>query len=380
VALAGFASQPPFILIGLVLIDIGLTFGYPVGVTSQLRTTSAAISVLFAVMIGALSLRFKSKTLLLAGLLSYIISAIGCYIAPSFQALLLAYSLTGIGFALINSLSMSIIGEYLPIKRRSNVVGIRMASAALSYLIGSQAISFLSINAGWRQAFSLFVLPISVISLIVVAWGIPNKPREEVHHSSNPGIFEGFKSVFSNRSAIGCLLGYTLYTVTFAVLLVFNASFLRQAFLVSISFASITYIINSLGYIAANLFSGRIVKSIGFSKAAAISSLIAGISTLVYLNVPNLWISVIFALVTCTASGVVSVAGQGLALEQVPHFRSTMMSLVSASASAGSAIAGAVGGYVLILSGYGSLGYTMGILSIIATVVYYRFTIDPNIR
>ena len=51
--ISSFVTQPPLIITGLLLIDIGLTFSYPVGVAGQIRTTASVISAIIASLLGA---------------------------------------------------------------------------------------------------------------------------------------------------------------------------------------------------------------------------------------------------------------------------------------------------------------------------------------
>lgn len=46
------ATQPHLAVTGLLLIEIGLTFGTPVGVTGQIRTASSVIAILFSLLMG----------------------------------------------------------------------------------------------------------------------------------------------------------------------------------------------------------------------------------------------------------------------------------------------------------------------------------------
>ena len=79
--ISSFSTQPSGIITSLLLIEIGLTFGVPVGLTGQLRTTSSIVGVFVALLLGVLSLRYSSRSLLLTGSLLLIIAAVGCAFA-----------------------------------------------------------------------------------------------------------------------------------------------------------------------------------------------------------------------------------------------------------------------------------------------------------
>ena len=79
----------PTLVTGLLLIDIGNTFNTPVGISGQIRTASSALSIIFALLMGFLSIKYKHKMLLTTGLIFYGISAITCGIAPNFTIMII---------------------------------------------------------------------------------------------------------------------------------------------------------------------------------------------------------------------------------------------------------------------------------------------------
>jgi hypothetical protein len=47
-AIAGAPMEPPGILTNLLLIEIGLTFGCPIGLAGQIKTTSSTVGIIMA--------------------------------------------------------------------------------------------------------------------------------------------------------------------------------------------------------------------------------------------------------------------------------------------------------------------------------------------
>ena len=85
---SSFATQPPGLITMLLLIEIGLTFGQQVGISGQIRTLSSIVGLIVSLLLGALSIKFSSRSLLLTGLLLLNLSAIGCSIAWNFTSML----------------------------------------------------------------------------------------------------------------------------------------------------------------------------------------------------------------------------------------------------------------------------------------------------
>ena len=171
--MSNVVSGAPIIISGLLLIDIGVSFGYPVGVTGQIATAYSAITIVFALAVGVLSTRYQPKTLLTAGILLNTISALGSYYATSFPMLIIAYSLTGISSAIVFPMTATIIGDAFISERRSSALGWATAGNPFSVLFGSPTVSYIAGQFGWRSAFLFFMLSISIVGLALVYFGLP---------------------------------------------------------------------------------------------------------------------------------------------------------------------------------------------------------------
>ena len=122
-AFSSFATETPGILTGLLLIDIGVTFGVPVGIMGQVRTVSSIVAVFSALLVGVLSVRYNHRSLLGVGLLSILVSGLGCAFAQSYIMMLIFYPLTGFGLSLAGPMALTLIAEYFTLEGRSRAIG-----------------------------------------------------------------------------------------------------------------------------------------------------------------------------------------------------------------------------------------------------------------
>jgi len=90
--------------------------------------------------------------------------------------------------------------------------------------------------------------------------------------------------------------------------------------------------------------------------------------------------SLVLAFISCILAGMRYSASDNLTLEQLPEFRGTLMSISSAASSLGSTLGAGIGGLVLTLGDYGSLGISLGSFGMIAAVVYLLLAIDPTVE
>ena len=374
---SGFTVSSTNIVTSLLLIEIGSTFGVSVGIAGQIRTLSYIVAIASSLLLGALSIRFNHKKLLLIGLLSSTLSALGSGLSLNFGMMFLSYSLNGVGMAMVLPMVFSLIAEYFPEEKRPNVIGLFIASQGSSNVIGSPIVGYISENWGWRLTFLGYIFPVALISLVLTIRLIPSKSsigRDTLRVS----VFSGFRELFSNRSAVFCLIGFTFSTMAFQALVTYGASFYRQRFLLSMGSATLFYIAAPLCFILGSLFGGRLVNRVGRKTLTVASGLIAGVFTVFFSNVPFMAVSMALAMAVALFNGVRNVAANNLTLEQLPRLRGLMMSLFSAADNLGMAFGSGIGGYTLLLYDYGALGISLGAMGIISALMFHFFTRGPT--
>ena len=372
------AIQPPYMLTGLLLVDIALTFGISVGVAGQIRTLSSIVAVVSALIMGALSIRFKHKSLLMTGLLFISISALGCSLAPDFYTMLVCYPITGLGMFMVRPMINTLIAEHFPLEKRAGAIGWTAAGGALAYLIGSPVIGLIAVIGGWRLAFLGFVLPLIVVSLMFAVVGLPSTPQGLRSTVSKGNYLEGFKGVLLNRSAVACLVGNMLSTAAFQLILLYSAAFLRQRFLAPTGFISIVFMGGAVCYILGSLFSGRFVNRFGRKPLTVLAALLAGMFFISTTNTPNMWLSIALSYLGDLFAGIRYTASTSLTLEQVPGFRGTTMSVNEAAYSMGETLGAAIGGLSLLIYNYEVLGLSLGAMGVAAAVIIQFLASDPT--
>jgi len=312
------------------------------------------------------------------GLLFVIISALGCSLALNFTMMLVFYALSGLGWAMVAPMAITLIGVHLPLKKRGSAIGWLLTGVALAGLIGAPVIGIIAEVGGWRWAFLGFVLPIALLSLLLAAKGVPSPTRSH-HISKSKGLYlEGFKRVFSNRSATACLLGGVFGMAARQAIVLYGVSFFRQQFLVTIEFATILILIWSLCFIIGSLVGGRMINRLGRKPVTILAAVLSGIFIIAFTNVPNIWLALTLMFLGCVFTSMRATAINSLTLEQVPSFRGTMMSILAAAASMGAALGSGFGGLALLLFNYKVLGLTLGAMSITSGLINYFWVIDPT--
>jgi predicted MFS family arabinose efflux permease len=373
-----FATSPLGILTGLFLLRMAESFGVSKGVMGQINAVSSAVAVIFALLMGMLSVRFKHNVLLLAGLLSLSVSAIGCYVAWDFYSMFLLYSLSGIGIAMVSPMTIALVGEYLALEKRARAVGLVIAGGSLAYFVGAPIMGVMAGFGGWRMTLLGFVIPFSIVSLFLAFVGVPSASSSHESSVDKGSYLESIREIVSSRSAVGCLIGNVFRNAAFMAILLYSTVFFIERFGLSEDRASFVILGAALCYTLGSVVASSLVNRYGRKLSTVSTALLASIFTMSYAYVPSIWLSLTLDFTAAWFMGMMASAASSLTLEQVPRFRGSMMSLGSAATSLGSAVGAAVGGMALIWYDYEALGSILGGLGIISAVVFYFVTIDPT--
>jgi predicted MFS family arabinose efflux permease len=374
---SSFATQPAGLITSLLLIDIGLTFGVPVGVAGQLRTISSIVGVLVALLLGVISLRYSARSLLLTGSVLLNISAIGCAFAWDFASILVIYSLTGVGVTMIAPMINTLIGANFPREKRSKILGLSAAGTSIAYLICSPLVSYISGVAGWRLVFLLLMLPVSLVGLAIGYIDAPKSPRMRKPTKARE-LLSGYRSVLSDRSAVFCLIGTMLSWTSFAGSLTYSISFFRQQFLLALLWASILLSAMALSKTLGHLTVSQLIAKLGRKNAAVASIFSMAVLTFGYLYSLDFWVSVVLVCFSCTLAGYMHSSVDSLNLEQVPEYRSSMQSLSFAFYTMGGVMGAGIGGLALVFGGYSVLGVLLGLCGFASALILYVFAREPQ--
>ncbi|MCW3987955.1 MAG: MFS transporter [Candidatus Bathyarchaeota archaeon] len=133
----------------------------------------------------------------------------------------------------------------------------------------------------------------------------------------------------------------------------------------------------ALIYITGSVMGGRLVSRFGRKKLTVIGAFLCGVLVFTFINVPSFWLSLILYYTAGFTSGMRTSVYTSLALEQVPEYRRTMMSLSQFSTNLAMALGIGLGGLILVSFDYGHMGF-LGIAYIIASLIFHFFTIDPT--
>ncbi len=216
---------------------------------------------------GPLSDRFGRRPILLGAIGGYILCALACSFATSFEMLIAMRVAQGLCGAALGVLVTSIIRDQFEgdamARRMSTIFLVFMAVPIVAPLVGSAVLLF----AGWRSIFDLF----AIMAVLVLSWVALRLPETLAPENTTPieprALAAAWKQVITNRSA-NCymLAGGTSQGALFGYL---NSS--QQIFDKTFSapdFFPIGFAIIAFGIACANFTNSRIVERSGARRVS----------------------------------------------------------------------------------------------------------------
>jgi predicted MFS family arabinose efflux permease len=354
------------LLTGLLLIEIGQTYGISVGLTNQIKTFNSLTAIFAALAMGFLSLRIRHKTLLIAGLTLSAICAIGSSFAPSFTLLIIIYSIGGLAGNTIFPMTNSILGTNVSSSDRPKALGWMFAGGAALYVVGYPIVNYIG---DWRNAFLLFSLPFVLVALFLSLTGI----RSDELASSKVDIMAGYKGILASKSALACLISTGLGLGVWQIILSLSSSFLRQKIGMSRGDAVYAIMAMALVFMSGSLIARKIIPKYGRKNTVVVSNILLAFGLILFTASFNLVMALGVGIITCFIAGVRTNATMSLNLEQLPELRGPMMSMSAAFGSTGNVLSLSLSGFLLIKYGWGVMGSVIGVFGLIAGVLVFFY-------
>jgi predicted MFS family arabinose efflux permease len=357
-------------LIGLFITDIAQVFRIDVGAVGFVRSVAEVSAVVMGVLLGVLSVRYRQRSLLLVAIGIMCVGAVALGTNTIFPLFVLTFAGLGASRLVIRSMTQSLVGALFTLEERPKITGYLMIGEGGGYLVGST----LSILLPSFQALALiFLLPASALTLVLVLKQIPVTPLVQ----QNP--LSAFREVFHNRSATTVFTSNLLLhaSVNHCYLTFFMPLFL-QRFQADRGLVAMTLSAVMLSFTFLSFIIGRVINRFG-RKPVVVSSAIGIILFAIIMMLSlDFSASMLAWIGGMTMFGFYIASSNSYALEQVPEYRGTMMSLHLTAQFIGMAIGSAVGGVILMSYGFDGLGW-FSLLGVLGVILYQFGTYDPTL-
>ena len=157
--MAGAAISPALGLIAQAFPDASPT------IIKLVLTAPSLMIIPFSFLSSYLTTKLTKRTIIMLGLVIYIIGGIGPQLLSSIEIILLFRLLLGAGVGLLMPLSMSLINDYYTGKERTQMMGFNSAFSNFGGIITMLVAGWLA-SFGWRIPFNVYFLGLGIFILI----------------------------------------------------------------------------------------------------------------------------------------------------------------------------------------------------------------------
>jgi DHA1 family bicyclomycin/chloramphenicol resistance-like MFS transporter len=158
---------------------------------------------------GTLADRFGRKLVLQLGTAAYVVFSIGAALAPSFEMLLAARALQGVGAAASRVLVVSIVRDRYSGRQMARVMSLAMIVFLAVPIMAPSIGQVILMVAPWRWIF-VALAGFAAVVMLWVGLRLPETLHAEDRVRMTPrDIARAFRTVLTNRIAVGYMLGMT---------------------------------------------------------------------------------------------------------------------------------------------------------------------------
>ena len=232
--------------------------------------------------------------------------------------------------------------------------------------------------AGWRAFLLWFSFP---LSLTCLAFGLLILPsvQPNLEKETKSLYSQAYHQVFLNKSAIACLVCLTL-AYFLSITTTWNVSFVRMTFSASSLMGGLFRAVNATAAIVGGAVGGKLLNRVGRKPIAAAGIFVSSISVIIFTFVSNLPYAFVAGIMMTAPLAFALVGLDSLILEQVPRFRSSVMSVNATFQNIGILVGITIG--TIVLTSYDNnfhlLYVILGVLGAVAVPVILLWTRDPT--
>jgi EmrB/QacA subfamily drug resistance transporter len=186
--------------------------------TSYMLSSTIAI-----ILFGKLSDIYGRKHILIAGIITFVITSVMCGFAANMFQLILFRGLQGIGGGILISLPFIVVGEIFSPRERAKYMGILASVFGLADVLGPIIGGVITDSFGWRWVFFINV-PVGIAAVTMILYSLPNfklpDVKKVIDYSGIITFTLALSTIFLAITLAGDINKYPLDEI--AVLIVFS--------------------------------------------------------------------------------------------------------------------------------------------------------------
>jgi predicted MFS family arabinose efflux permease len=333
--------------------------------TSILFLLAAGVSLL----VGPLADARGTRRLLITGLIAVAVCALGTSLATSYWMLMVVRLTGAFAAGTLGGLSMAVAATMFEGNERRRAISWITAGVAGGAIAGIPLLTALGSVTGWRVSFlSLAIVSVAMIGMVRLSLPDDSK-RQPV---SFDGVLDAYRPIVASRNMQMLYLTTGLRSIGWMGFLLYAGAFYTERHGLSVQQVGLTYMIGGLTFFAGIRTAGSRLDDRPLRPIAMASMLFTGVALGAMLMLPlGLAASVVLMSAAAFTLGVSAVCISTIIATESPAGRGTTMSLNTAILELATAGGGIIGGAMLAIGGFVSLGAGLTAFTLLSAVTLY---------
>lgn len=258
VLLASLGTSMANIALPVIATDFGISFSAARWIVlSYLLSTT-----FFSLTAGQLGDRRGRSTILLSGTVLYIFGTLVSGLSSSFELLIFARAVQGIGAASLMTLPMAIVTVFADKERTGRVIGFLATMSAIGTFSGPTLGGFFLSYFGWRSAFYVMTI-LGLVSFLLLLTIGPKEQPSVSKKSEHQTLFKTFKFINSNRLLRDQILLNFIVSVVMMTTLITGPFYLTHGLLLTSENMGLVMSVGPMTSVIFGFISGNLVDRVG---------------------------------------------------------------------------------------------------------------------
>jgi predicted MFS family arabinose efflux permease len=328
--------------------DISTSLQVSVASAGQLITVAALLMCLGAPLLAGVVAAWDRRRLLALSMVWYGLLHLACAWAPSFGWLMVLRVLAVIPPAIFTPQAAACVGLLVPAEQRGRAITFIFVGWSVASVLGMPLAAFLGGTLGWQAAF----VAVAVLSFASALWvwrAMPDGVKP-------PALsLASWRQTFGSRALMLCVVVTLLYSAGQFVLFSYFAPYFRQHLGATAGELSLMFMwFGAFGFIG-NVVMSRHIETVGVHRCVMIAVALMALSLLTFPLGTNLVLAAVVIVPWALGCFSSNSAQQARLVGIAPPLASGSIALNSSAMYAGQGIGAALGGWLILNSGMGTL-------------------------
>jgi predicted MFS family arabinose efflux permease len=361
-----FASVYATLVMAPVLTQLSAEFGVSTGTAGLVAAAYGGPGIITSLLGGPYSDRFGRKLFLVSGAFIMGGFTILAALAPTFETLVVARAIAGIGGSLIFPNANALVGDVFPLGGRGRAMATVIGFNTMASVIGVPVAGVVAEATSWRVSVGL----VGVIA-IVAGVGLAIFLRPSSGNINEQRVWAMYRLILGNGSAVAAIISSFLGSLYWFTWITYLVVFFQHSYGLSEGTAATYSLTLGLGVFIGSQIGGRIGDRIGHRRVVAGTIVGSGLILLVLTNAsPPLLVAAALNVALSAVIGARFATNTSLLMEQVPEARGTLFAFSSATASLATVGGATVGGIFVDTLGFWAIGvFCMGVAVLSSAIV-----------